>query len=104
LLPKKSTRLAEPVVLEDLTLEAKALRKAPAPTVKPRRRLIPRTTVIPKTAQLNVPEPRINAIYNELLTISAEQFPNACSVLLRVFIELSPDPPKNRAFRRPGPA
>ena len=35
--------------------------------------------------------PRINSIYNELLTLSTEQFPNACSVTLRVFIELSVD-------------
>jgi hypothetical protein len=48
--------------------------------------------VIPaKTTQLNVAPPRINGIYNELLTINAEQYPNACSILLRVFIELSID-------------
>lgn len=91
ILPKKSTRLAQPVVLADLTSGKKAPRTAQAPKTRQRKRPVARTTVIPKTAQLEVTVPRINSIYNELLTLSTEQFPNACSVTLRVFIELSVD-------------
>lgn len=58
---------------------------------RPTRKQSSRTSLIPKNCQLNIDPPRINAIYNELLTLSADQFPNACSVALRVFIELSVD-------------
>lgn len=92
-LPKKTTMLRDPVVLSDLTSGQKKPR-----TIKKKRGgsaskpPTARTTVISGTATpLNVTTPRINAIYIELLTISAEQYPNACSVLLRVFIELSVD-------------
>ncbi len=88
--PKASTRLNAPVMLDDLTAGTKTPR-----SVALKRRRTPRrpsrTTVIPKTAQFDVQPPRINQIYNELLSLNAEQFPNACSVLLRVFIELSVD-------------
>lgn len=50
-----------------------------------------RTTVIPKASALDIDQPRINAIHNELLSLTAQQYPNACAVLLRVFIELSVD-------------
>lgn len=50
-----------------------------------------RTAIIPKTCQLNINPPRINLVYNELLSLSADQYSNACSVLLRVFVELSVD-------------
>ena len=89
-LPTKATQLPEPVLLEDLTSGTKAPRKVtPTPRRRPKKR--PRTTVIPKTSELEITVPRINAIYNELLTLNAEQYPNACSVTLRVFIELSVD-------------
>jgi hypothetical protein len=90
-LPKKTTRLSEPILLEDLTAGRAKPRKAAKVPPKPRPKTPPRTTVIPKSAQLNVTVPRINDIYNELLQLNAEQFPNACSVLLRVFLELSVD-------------
>jgi hypothetical protein len=90
LLPKKSTKAAGPVILSDLAAGKASPR--PAPKTKARRRKVTsRTTVIPKTSVLEVGPPRINAIYNELLGLNAEQYPNACSVLLRVFIELSVD-------------
>lgn len=87
--PKTSTRLATPVLVDDLTTGTKKPRTV-SPT-RTRSQRPPRTTVIPKTAQLDVTLPRINQVYNELATLNAEQFPNACSVLLSVFIELSVD-------------
>jgi hypothetical protein len=89
--PKRSTRLKEPVVLADLTANVQTPRKAAAKKVSRPRPDRARTTVIPASAKLNVPPPRINAIYNELTSLNAEQYPNACSVLLRVFLELSVD-------------
>jgi hypothetical protein len=89
-LPKRSTRLKTPVVLDDLASGTKTPRTIAAKPPR-RRRPAPRTTVIPKSAQLDVTHPRINQIYNELLSLNAELYPNACSVLLRVFIELSVD-------------
>lgn len=47
--------------------------------------------MIPQSCQLDVGPPRINSIYNELLKLSADQYTNACSVTLRVFVELSVD-------------
>jgi hypothetical protein len=88
-LPRRTKRLAQPVLLDDLT-ECKPKPRSPSKP-KPRRRPKPRTTVIPEQAGLNVKPPRINAIYNELIELTAEQCPNACAVLLRVFLELSVD-------------
>ena len=90
-LPAKSKRLPAPVPLLDL------LSGRPAKPVQPRtarRRRKPqadRTTLIPSTSKLNPTVPRINAIYNELATLTVDQYPNACAVLLRVFMELSVD-------------
>jgi hypothetical protein len=89
--PKKSARLPEPLVLDDLTEGRRKPRsKAKAKPRKPPK-VKQRTTVIPAGAKLNVTPPRTNAIYNELGEITVEQYPNACSVLLRVFLELSVD-------------
>ena len=56
----------------------------PKPNPKDRNRLIP------KSCQLSINNPRLNAIYYELKGIDI-QFTNSVSVLLRVFIELSLD-------------
>jgi hypothetical protein len=90
-LPRKTTKLTAPVLLEDLTAGIKKPRSAPERRRPRRAKVPPRTTVIPRSADLNIANPRINAIYNELLNLSAENFTNACSVLLRVFLELSVD-------------
>jgi hypothetical protein len=87
-LPKKRSRLGEPVVLSDLTAGKSKPRKVSKPP-KPRRKPKPRTTVAQEG--LDVTNPRINGVYNELLNMDAETYPNACSVLLRVFVELSVD-------------
>lgn len=87
-LPKKRAVLDQPVILSDLTAGTKPRKVKPRPKPKPKKPS--RTTVIP-AGGLNVAPPRINSIYNELLTINTEQYPNACSVLLRVFVELSVD-------------
>jgi hypothetical protein len=87
-LPKKKAVLDEPVVLSDLTAGKKQPRKVPS-RPKPKQKPKPRTTVAQDG--LNVTNPRINDIYNELLNLNAETSPNACSVLFRVFIELSVD-------------
>jgi hypothetical protein len=87
--PKRSKMLKTPVFLESLTAGNKS---AAATTPKRRKRSQPtRTTIIPRSSTLDVKPPRINAIYNELTTLNVEQYPNACSVLTRVFIELSVD-------------
>lgn len=86
----KGKRLPEPTTLETLA----AGKTTPAAKTGRRRRPKPkpeRTTVIPGTSGLNINQPRINKIYNELTSLSAETYPNACSVLLRVFVELSTD-------------
>jgi hypothetical protein len=89
-LPKKKTRLKEPALLHDLnsgrTSVRRKSRKKPA---KPQSRT--RTTVIPRDNTLEVTNSRINQIFAELLDLSAEKYPNACSVLLRTFMELSID-------------
>jgi hypothetical protein len=91
-LPNPATRLAEPATLEELTKGEPSQRV----TVRPGRRKKKgreqeRTALIPKDCQIEIDPPRINRIYIELTTLSADQYANACSVLLRVFVELSVD-------------
>jgi hypothetical protein len=81
--------LKTPVFLDALTAGDRTSR--PGPPKKRRKAQPTRTTVIPRSSTLDVKPPRINAIYNELTTLNVEQYPNACSVLTRVFIELSVD-------------
>jgi hypothetical protein len=50
-----------------------------------------RSCVIPKSARLDVTDPKIAAIVGELKKLKVDTFPNAVSVLLRVFLELSTD-------------
>lgn len=51
----------------------------------------PRSSTIPASCVLRITHPRINAIYHELIKLEVDAYSNACSVLLRVFVELSTD-------------
>lgn len=91
-LPKPDTALKTAQALDDLTMGVPP--QHPPPTKKRSRRkkrMQPRTALIPKDCDLDVSQPRTNAIYVELLQINIEEFPNAVAVLLRVFLELSVD-------------
>lgn len=50
-----------------------------------------RTTLIPKRLKLKISVTRLNKIYDELKRLDVSAYVNSCSVLLRVFIELSID-------------
>jgi len=50
-----------------------------------------RNTVAPRTPKLVVSVDKIAEIYRELQRLKVDEFPHACSVLLRVFLELSVD-------------
>lgn len=94
-LPDPSSKLKEPVPLDGLASGTSPAQK-PVKKKKPAKPA-PRTAVVPSSCAINPTAPRINAIYNELLTLDAETYPNACSVLLRVFLELSVDHEVGRA-------
>jgi hypothetical protein len=89
-LPDPKTKLAAPTRLIDLPkgtaapLPAKPKRTKSKP--KP-----PRTSVAASDAKINPSPQRINSVYNELVTLNADTYPNAGSVLFRVFVELSVD-------------
>ena len=51
----------------------------------------PRNTLIPKEYLADVTQTRINKIFVELKKLNVDEFPNAASVMLRVFLELSLD-------------
>ncbi len=50
-----------------------------------------RASLIPKDCILKIPEKRINKVYQELKSISCDEYVNAVAVLMRVFVELSVD-------------
>lgn len=91
--PKKSKRLKDPVPLEELPISGGPApsKKSTTPTRSRRQAAGPGPSIVPKDCPLTPTEPRLNLIYNELYNLPVELYPNACSVLLRVFIELSVD-------------
>jgi hypothetical protein len=50
-----------------------------------------RTTLVPRRLKLTIPHTRMNKIYYELQGLKVVDFENCCSVMLRVFLELSVD-------------
>jgi hypothetical protein len=50
-----------------------------------------RIHLIPRTAKLNIADPKIEAIVTELRKLRVDGFPHSISVLFRVFFELSTD-------------
>jgi hypothetical protein len=88
--PKSSKKLTTAVTLQNLGTGTTPA-ESPAPRKRRRRRQTDRTSLIPRTTQISIDPPRINAIYTELSQISVDQYANACSVLFRVFVELSVD-------------
>ena len=56
-----------------------------------RERVGPRNTLMPANTSLNITEPRVAAIAQELGQLRLDRTPNAAAVLFRVFLELSVD-------------
>jgi hypothetical protein len=95
-LPDPATRLSSLQPLESLESTAGSGTAGAQGQPKPKPKKKPkqssgRTTIIPKDCYLNIGPPRINTIYNELLELTVDKFSNACSVTLRVLVELSVD-------------
>lgn len=92
-LPNPRARLDAPVPLADLSAGYKpdgsggkgGGRKRPKPGPRVR------TTLIPKDCSLNPASSRLVDIVRELKSLNINDYPNACSVLLRVFVELAMD-------------
>ena len=97
--PDSNVRLTAPQVLGRLDnpeSEGDSEQSSPITAQKPKlpkktKHPTERTALIPGSCILDIQHPRINSIYIELLSLSVDQFPNACSVALRVFLELSVD-------------
>ena len=61
-------------------------------TGKGGRRISPdRKALIPRQLRLTIPQTRINKIYWELQRLDVEKYINSCSVMFRVFVEMSVD-------------
>ena len=98
--PTPGTKLAGSVRLGELPTSTANPPAAPAARPAPQRRKArprpERTTVAAPDSKVNPAPPRANAIYTELVSLSASQFPNAGSVLMRVFVEISVDEYRDR--------
>lgn len=72
-------------VLAPLNVESKEGKKSNNKKAKPR------VGLIPKSVKLQIDNPKLNKIFEELKQVQVQACPNASSVLLRVFMELSVD-------------
>jgi hypothetical protein len=86
---KKKTSITQPI--QDFTqkdfkapVQAKAKKAKSASKTQ-------RTTAIPKTCKMNITNPKIDEISNELRILQLSRHPHAIAVLLRVFLETSVD-------------
>jgi hypothetical protein len=89
-LPSKATKQIEPWRLESLPanntvplISAVSSTKKSVPLTSNRKNLIPPRCI------LKIGHQRINKIYKELRGLEVDDYPNACAVMLRVFLELS---------------
>jgi hypothetical protein len=93
-MPDPATKLAAPVALTDLpkgnAAPAAAATKGTTVTKKPKKKP-QRVAVAASDAKINPSAPRTNDVYQELVTLDADRYPNSASVLFRVFVELSVD-------------
>jgi len=94
-MPDPSKKLSAPVVLTDLPKGDAAptvpTTTAPtAPKTKPKKKP-QRASVAASDAKINPSAPRTNNVYQELVTLDADRYPNAAAILFRVFLELSVD-------------
>jgi hypothetical protein len=84
--PISTSKLIKPWAFSEPVQPITTLSKSRT-TVKP----VERKKLIPKECKIKIPNPKVNAIYHELLSIDITKHTNAVAVLLRVFIELSVD-------------
>jgi hypothetical protein len=91
--PNAKQRLDAPVSLDELSTAKAAKKPKKSATSKPPkvRKPADATSVVPRTSRISPTHPRLNEVYNELSTLEVDIYPNATSVLLRVFVELSID-------------
>jgi hypothetical protein len=87
-----SPRAVEGISEQDVFASAKTKTKKTKPASK-----AARTTAIPKSCRLNVTNPKIEEIYNELRSLQLTKHPHAIAVLLRVLLETSVDEYLTRA-------
>jgi len=90
-LPKKTKKLDTPVPLNDLT-DQEPKKKQKAPKAKGKKKAPPpRRYVVPANTNLEIDPARVEAVYKELKKLSTNAYTQACSVLSRVFLEMTVD-------------
>jgi hypothetical protein len=75
----------------DEIVPARETNRPTKPRPKPTPDPSSRSYLIPRSAPLNIVDPKIGAIVTELKKLRVDTFPYAASVLFRVFLELSTD-------------